>query len=142
MIQLPQQKRGFEQPQIAEKQTEVEKLRQEIVEMRKQLAEKKMELRQEAPAEAPTEGKSGAEIAESAPTPAGVIASQPSIQTAPTDIDNQVKNLCELAFQKGVGEAIKAAQELNNPYVLDELHDALVDNLYDRLIGEKKIEKE
>jgi len=144
MIQNPQQKHGgFEQPQITEKQAEVEKLRQEIAEMRKQLAEKKIEMKQEVPVEMVREGKSGSDEMEGMTASVPPVVAQPMPPTAvPTDIDNQVKSLCDLAFQKGVEVAIKAAQELNNPYVLDEFHDVLVDELYEKLLGEKKIEKE
>lgn len=43
------------------------------------------------------------------------------------DKKNQIKALCDLAFQKGVDLAIEAAKNLNNAYVLDEFHDALID---------------
>ncbi|MCD6528395.1 hypothetical protein J7K44_02035 [bacterium] len=55
--------------------------------------------------------------------------------------EDQVKTLCNLAFQKGLDFAINVAKSLNNPYVLDEFHDRLVDEFYQRLIEEGKLEK-
>lgn len=142
----------FEQPEIGAKHADVEKLRQEIAEMRKQLAEKKAEMRpgERRPEERKPEifvepAQEGAKSAGQAETAS--IGQAPAIQPAGQAaqalvLDSQVKTLCELAFQKGVEVALKAAQELNNPYVLDEFHDTLVDQLYDRLISEKKIERE
>jgi hypothetical protein len=130
------------QQEISAKQADVERLRAEIAEMRKQLAEKKVEIKPEFFVESAQEGAKSAEQTEAAsigqPITAGAASQSP--QTLITD--EQVKTLCDLAFQKGVEAALKAAQELNNPYVLDEFHDALVDQLYDRLISEKKIELE
>jgi hypothetical protein len=45
------------------------------------------------------------------------------------DPQNQVQALCDLAFQKGVDAAIDAARSLDNPYVLDEFHDTMIDKL-------------
>jgi uncharacterized protein (DUF3084 family) len=54
---------------------------------------------------------------------------------------NQVKRLCQLAFEQGLDEAIKTAKDLDNAYVLDEFHDTLVDELYKRLVSENKLKK-
>jgi hypothetical protein len=56
------------------------------------------------------------------------------------DRSNQVKVLCDLAFQKGLDFAIEVAKSLDNAYVLDKLHDTLVDELYKKLVekGELK----
>ena len=54
---------------------------------------------------------------------------------------NQIKMLCELAFQEGLDEAIKTAKSLDNAYVLDEFHDTLVDELYQRLVAENQLKK-
>lgn len=52
------------------------------------------------------------------------------------DKENQIKVLCDLSSQKGIDFAIEAAKNLNNAYVLDEFHDALidVDELHEKLI--------
>ena len=132
----------FENPENINKQIEVEKLRAEIADMRKQLAEKKAERKPEFFGEVQQEGVKKAEQAEAASIGQPSAASSAGQSPQSLAADEQVKTLCELAFQKGVESALKAAQELNNPYILDEFHDALVDQLYERLIREKKIEQE
>ncbi len=42
----------------------------------------------------------------------------------------RLKNLLELAKSKGVVFAVKVAQKMNDPYVLDLLHDKLAENGY------------
>ena len=45
----------------------------------------------------------------------------------------QVKILADLAMEKGVHYAVATARKIDNAYVLDELHDTLVDELYEEL---------
>lgn len=51
----------------------------------------------------------------------------------------QVKVLVYFAFKKGLHYAIHIAEHLKNPYILDEFHDTLVDELYELLKKKKKI---
>lgn len=46
----------------------------------------------------------------------------------------QVGALVSLVFDKGLPEAISVAKALNNPAVLDEFHDILIDRYYQILI--------
>jgi len=46
----------------------------------------------------------------------------------------QVSTLVSLVFDKGLREAISVARALNNPAILDEFHDILVDRYYQILI--------
>lgn len=55
--------------------------------------------------------------------------------------ESQIKTLCDIALEEGINPAIDMAKKLNNPYVLDELHDVLVDKLYKELIEKGKLEK-
>ena len=57
------------------------------------------------------------------------------------DKPKQVKVLVYLSFKKGVHHALHIAKKLKDPYLLDEFHDTLVDELYDLLIKKKKIKK-
>lgn len=50
----------------------------------------------------------------------------------------QVGALLNLVFEKGLPQALSVAKALNNPAILDEFHDILVDRYYEMLI-EKKI---
>ncbi len=55
--------------------------------------------------------------------------------------ENQVKELCDLAFQKGLDFAIEVAKNLDNAYVLDELHDTLINELYKKLVEQRKLKR-
>lgn len=55
------------------------------------------------------------------------------------DKPKQVKVLVYLAFKKGVHHAFNVAKKLDDPYLLDEFHDTMVDELYDLLVKKKKI---
>ncbi len=87
---------------------------------------------------------------EEIPAPTSVSEEAPdsgqSQQQAPaSDSDSQkqakIKELCQLAFEKGLDTAIEQAKKLNNPYILDEFHDALVGELYKQLIEQGKLEQ-
>lgn len=49
-----------------------------------------------------------------------------------------VRELIDVALSKNISEAVKIAHA-KNPYFLDELHDHLVDDYYDKLVQLKKI---
>lgn len=51
----------------------------------------------------------------------------------------QVKTLIYFAFKKGLHYATAIAEKLKNPYLLDDFHDTLVDELYDLLKEKRKI---
>lgn len=53
--------------------------------------------------------------------------------------DRQIQLLIEMAFEKGVIEAVEVAKNLDNPYLLDEFHDALVDEFYKKLVEQGKL---
>lgn len=72
----------------------------------------------------------------------------PSISVAPQKIkqisqkkpDEQIEDLISIVFQqkRGLAKAIATAQQLNNPAILDQFHDTLIDRYY-KLLVEKKI---
>lgn len=55
--------------------------------------------------------------------------------------ERQIQLLTDLAFEKGIPHAIDVAKRLENAYLLDEFHDALVDELYNKLIEEGKLKQ-
>ncbi len=55
------------------------------------------------------------------------------------DTARQVKVLVTLAFEKGIGHSIKVARNLNDAYLLDELHDKLVGELRNELVEKGKL---
>lgn len=68
-----------------------------------------------------------------------VIQKAQQIKTQPKE--RQVQLLTDLAFEKGISHAIEVAKRLENPYLLDEFHDALVDELYNKLVQEGKLKQ-
>lgn len=44
----------------------------------------------------------------------------------------EINSLIEMAFEEGIEKAIKKARKLNNPYILDEFHDRLIEKLKER----------
>ena len=54
---------------------------------------------------------------------------------------NQIKMFCDLAFEKGIDVAIEEARKLDSPYILDEFHDSLVDELREKLIEKGKLKQ-
>lgn len=57
------------------------------------------------------------------------------------DKPKQVKTLIHLAFSKGLWHSVAVAMRLDDPYILDEFHDTLVDELYDVLVKKGKLKK-
>ena len=55
--------------------------------------------------------------------------------------ERQIELLIQMTFDKGIIEAIEIAKNLDNPYLLDEFHDALIDHLYDKLVKEGKLKQ-
>lgn len=53
--------------------------------------------------------------------------------------ERQIQLLIELAFEKSIAQAVEVAKQLDNPYLLDEFHDALVDELYNKLVEMGKL---
>lgn len=53
----------------------------------------------------------------------------------------KVQDLVNLAFNKGLAEAVKEVSKMNNAALLDAFHDVLVDQLYDVLVERGKLEK-
>lgn len=60
-------------------------------------------------------------------------------QMKDADIARQLIVLVDLARFKGVYYAVKIARKIGNAYLLDRLHDALVNDLYEDLIKNKKL---
>lgn len=55
--------------------------------------------------------------------------------------ERQIKLLIDLTFEKGLPHAVEVARRLENPYLLDEFHDAITDELYNKLVEEGKLKK-
>jgi hypothetical protein len=81
-----------------------------------------------------------------AETPSISPVSQQVVQQATVKLkdepkERQIELLVQMTFDKGVVEAVEIAKNLDNPYLLDEFHDALVDHLYSKLVAEGKLKQ-
>ena len=57
------------------------------------------------------------------------------------DEDRQMKMLVDLAFQQGIDKAVQAARATGQAYLIDKLHDTLVDELYYQLVEKGKLKE-
>ncbi len=70
-----------------------------------------------------------------APPSAPPVASRDEVEEiARFPRSQQVGSLISLVFDKGLKEAISVARGLDNPAILDEFHDTLVDRYYNELV--------
>lgn len=58
-----------------------------------------------------------------------------------TDGKKQIEELVHIAFDRGIGDAVRVARTLKDPKVLDDFHDTLTDHFYDRLVTAGIIDK-
>lgn len=98
------------------------------------------------PLEMPAPGPSQETAASVAPPPPSAPPATPS--PAPTaapppelDKDRQLKILVDMAFQQGIDKAVEAARASENPYLIDEFHDTLVDELRQQLVEKGKLKE-
>jgi hypothetical protein len=130
---------------------------EEIRELERKLAEKKRELAEGgAPEKEEKEVfrevlKSHIEASKPAEAPAPAV-SAPSVGHILTDdmakkTDNvaqknareeQIRALIEIALTRTIQDAVKVAQK-STPYLVDELHDHLVDDYYQKLVDSRKL---
>lgn len=60
---------------------------------------------------------------------------------APLEKDERLEELKKMALEEGIAKAVFVAKKLEDPRLLDELHDALADELKRQLIEEGKLEQ-
>ncbi len=130
---------------------------QEIQKLEAQLERKKRELAQTGAA-VPEEKELFREVVKehietlrpSVPTPVPTPSPvpQPPTPSAPQDVQTDVKKqeantatvrmLVEKAMTGTIEDAVKEAQKIS-PYMVDELHDHLIDDMYGKLLALRKI---
>ena len=81
----------------------------------------------------------GGEVVVSATPPVSTSQKDDDVKKMKEDLKEDVRVLVEIAMTKSIGEAIRVAQRAGSPYLLDELHDHLVDDYYDKLVSLRKI---
>ncbi len=136
-----------ETPSVSAPLNSVEK---EILELEQQLVQKRALLGQEK--ERPLEQTIAAAKAVPMTAPissAPVAPASVPVQAPKPEADNfkgleknqQLKNLVDLAFHKGIIYAADVARDLDNPYLMDEFHDTLIDRLHKELVERGKLEE-
>lgn len=122
----------IEYPEIKELKERIEKLEVQI-EKKRMSEEKEKMVKQEI--------KSYLQELQQTPSFAPLPTSRDEAdEIAKFEPSQQVGSLISLVFEKGLAEAVSVARALDNPSILDEFHDTLVDQYYQLLI-EKKILK-
>ena len=117
---LGEQERRFPRPEVKESEVK-EALRQEVGKM------------------------TGGTVARVSP-PGGVAPKLPhKLEPSAQELehmpdDRQVKFLVMMAMQDGVDKAVELARRVNSAFVLDELHDLIVDQLFNELVKRHKLE--
>lgn len=118
-----------------------EKLRARSIEYEKgkESQEAKKETAKEAGKESPEQNfENLSMIRKAIPTKAQIKKITRQMKDA--DIAHQLVVLIDLARFKGVYYAVRIARKLGNAYLLDRLHDAIVNDLYEELIKNKKLQ--
>lgn len=123
---------------------------EEIQELERLLEEKKRQLAERGEGQEPKETfrelfkeRYAPGIPEKPPTASGTgpspILPQSSDDTSKAKArEEQLRIFIEISFEKGIAAAIQLAKA-NTPWLLDELHDRLIDEYYERLIQAKQI---
>jgi len=129
-----------------QKQEKIITPEEEILELERKLEEKKKELIEKG--EARREEKEvfrevlKEHIREIQPAPPVISLAKPAAPADDTkkneEREEQIRGLIEIALAKTIQEAVRMAERMT-PYLLDELHDRLVDDFYEKLVVLRKI---
>jgi|GEM_PF-1281574 len=126
MIQYNKEKQILNQPEILEIKERLQKLEEQI--SKETSVENKEKIFKE-------EIKKYLQEAQETPTFAAPTAKRDEVQEiADFEPNQQVGALISLALEKGLSYAISVVRALDNPAILDEFHDTLVDRYYDILV--------
>ncbi|PIR41688.1 MAG: hypothetical protein COV30_02495 [Candidatus Yanofskybacteria bacterium CG10_big_fil_rev_8_21_14_0_10_37_15] len=133
-------------------------IEQEIAQLEQQLAEKRVSLEQDSSVtgqEDPGEKETlkqmiGEKIqrhipayqpAQPVPAPTTTKKSVDDLSYNDPQLADKVQEFVNVAFNKGLDDAIKSVDKSGNPALIDAFHDVLVDRLYDILLERKKLEE-
>lgn len=137
-------------PEAEKFRTVPKKIETEIAELEKKLAAKKQELEEKKEVKhekeiikeiikEKTEITAPPKVKPSASSQKAVVKTAKGLKGE--NKERQVQLLTDLAFQKGVIHATEVARNLDDPYILDEFHDTLVDELYQYLVQQGKLKQ-
>lgn len=125
-------------------------IHEEIKWLESQLEAKKKEL-QERGSEQKEEREMVKEVLREASQPPSPPASAPKTGLSDEEVlrkadelrekehEHVIEELVKIAFSKNLLSALKVANSLRNPHLLDEFHDTLADNYYQKLLESRKL---
>ena len=130
-------------------ETTIPTIESDIADLERQLEEKKAALGHEKSEKEVLHEVVGDRIKEHLPTysPPLPNVTTPSIQQVEPpsylsqDLKDKIQSLVDLVFSKNLEEGIKEAAKSGNPSLMDAFHDILTDELYDKLIENRKLDK-
>lgn len=124
---------GAEDLEIKELQERIAKLEAEIEKERKPVVESKEKMVKQ-------EIKDYLQELQEMPATAAPIATRDEAdEVDKLPPSQQIGALISLAVEKGIRKAISVANDIDNPAILDEFHDTLVDRYYQELVDKKII---
>lgn len=122
--------------EIEQPQAEIKELKERIDKLESQLGKEKVSGNKEEIVK--QEIKSYLQELQKTPSTASSIATRDEADEVKKFPPNQqVGALISLVFEKGLKKAVSVANDIDNPAILDEFHDTLVDRYYKELITQK-----
>ncbi|MFY9462036.1 MAG: hypothetical protein WAP51_02445, partial [Candidatus Sungiibacteriota bacterium] len=74
------------------------------------------------------------------PPPPRLPSAKPQDSAARSAREEEIQTLIRVSFEKGVRAAADIAKR-ENPWLLDELHDRLIDEYYQKLVQARQVEE-
>ena len=140
-----QPEKQFEEPEIEKEAVEqpegIEELKERVEQLESQLKKEKIPVPEEKERMVKQEIKNYLQEMQETPS----FAAPPATRDETEEIEKfppsqQVGALVSLVFEKGLKEAISVAKALENPALMDEFHDTLVDRYYQELVEKGVLE--
>ncbi len=122
-------------------ETEIKDLQERIKNLESQLKKENLEISPETEKkEVRREIKTYLKELQKMPTTAAPVSTRDETEEIKKfPASQQVGALISLVFEKGLNRAISIAKNIDNPAILDEFHDTLVDRYYEELMKKKII---
>ncbi len=80
-------------------------------------------------------------IAISRPPAAVAQINDDAVRIKKLEAEQQVRKLTELAIHKGIYYAIEVVRQIDDPYLIDRFHDALINDYFEKLVASKKLKR-
>ena len=136
----PEVKRGVGSERLEIKEEEVKELKDKVEKLEAQIEEKKKPVAEDKERMVKREIKDYLQELQEMPASAAPIATRDEAdEVSKFPPSQQIGALISLAVEKGIKKAISVANDIDNPAILDEFHDILIDRYYQELVDKKII---